>query len=67
MSNPKSHNKSTSSQRKKPTCACGKKCIGECIVGMENSFGCCKCFHKDRYLPNMKLKDKGSMQAQVSS
>ena len=50
VSNAKSQKgRGTSSLSKKPTCAkCGKKHLGEFLVGMDNCFGCGKSFHKVR-------------------
>ena len=68
MSNPKSQNgRGTSLPTKKPTCRkCGKKHYGECLLGMDNCFGCGKSCHKVKDFPNVKEQYKGSGQAQAS-
>lgn len=55
------------SPRKKLTCSkCGNKYWGECLVGMQNCFGCGKICHKVRDYPNIRGQDKGSGQVEAS-
>ena len=43
------------SPSKKPTCTkCGKKHMGECLVGTDNYFGCGKNGHKVRNFPMVR-------------
>ena len=45
------------SPSEKPTYTkCGKKHIGDCLVGMDNCFGCAKCGHmvRDCHMVNNK-------------
>lgn len=69
MCNPKPQKgRGTSSLTKNTTCGkCGKKQYDECVVGMENFFGCWKSWHKVRDCPNLKGKHKGSRKALRSS
>ena len=62
MSNPKyQKEKGTRSSNKKLTCGkCGKKHYGDCLVGMDNCFGCVKSGHNVRDCSNVKGQDKVS-------
>ena len=68
MSNPKSQKgKGTSSPTKKSTCGkCGKKHMGECLVGTDKCFRCGKSGHKVMDFPIIKAKGKEGNQAQAS-
>ena len=45
---------------------CGKKHYGDCLVGIDNCFGCGESVHKVKDFSNLKGKDKVSGQAQAS-
>ncbi|TMX04919.1 hypothetical protein EJD97_003881 [Solanum chilense] len=59
--------RSGNSPSNKCTCMkCGKKHIGECLVGMDNCIGCGKSGYKVRDFPNIRGQEKGSVQVQAS-
>ncbi|XP_015078461.1 uncharacterized protein LOC107022337 [Solanum pennellii] len=59
--------KGGSSPSEKPTCTkCGKKHVGECLVGTDNYFGCGKSGHKVRDCPMDKAQGKKNNQSQAS-
>ncbi|XP_069145474.1 uncharacterized protein [Solanum lycopersicum] len=68
VSNPKlKRGKGTNSPNEKPTCAkCGKRHLGECLVGTGIDFSCENSGHKMRGFPNLNSQNKGSFQAQAS-
>ena len=52
---------------KNPICGkFGKKHYGDCLVGKDTCFVCCRRGHKVREFPNVKGQDKGSRKAQAS-
>jgi len=59
--------RSGNSPSNKCTCIkCGKKHMGECLVGMDNCIGCGKSGDKVRDFPNIRGQEKGSVQVQAS-
>ena len=45
---------------------CGKKHVGECLVGTNSCYGCGKGFHMVKDFPNVRIQVKGSIHAQSS-
>ncbi|TMW86006.1 hypothetical protein EJD97_022089, partial [Solanum chilense] len=68
VSKPKSKKeRGTSSPSKKLICGkCCKKNYGDCLVGKDKCFGCCKSGQKVRDFPNLKGQDKVRGKTQAS-